>query len=192
MQQRSSLLTQAINSGATSPSHSPAPASCSAERPNSPPAASGLRTSTMCMSTSSSRHGGYTLGRRCSPGSAGPAQRPTAAHFTRGSWDQSLPQNNSVLQAQYLDDLQASSTPPDRPPSVIGAEASLHTHDSVGTRGHTLRSSWDEQPHHMQPQLLTGHSDAVLSLCLNSNGRMYSSSSDKTIRVRAPPLPPTT
>lgn len=187
IQGRSSLLTQAINSGVASPSQPHAPASDSADRPTSPP--SGLRTSTMRMPASTCRQSDYThnAGSRCSPGSIDPAQRTTSAHFPRSSWDQSqsLPQN-SALQVHYLEDLQASSTPTGRAPP-FAAEPSMNTQASSANRERASRerASWDGdgQPNSLQPQLLTGHSDAVLSLCLDEHGRLYSSSSDTTIRV---------
>ena len=191
MQRRSSLLTQAINSDATSPSQPPATASCSSEHVTSPPAGSGLRSYTSCMPASHHRQASCVIGGRSSPGGADPPLRGTIAHFARGSWEQSLTKT-STLHAQYLEDLQASSTPPGRPPSFIGVETSLNTQESSATR-HRRRGSWESgtHPHNLVPQLLTGHCDAVLSLCLDSNGRMYSSSSDKTIRVRSSAAPPT-
>ena len=36
----------------------------------------------------------------------------------------------------------------------------------------------------LQPNLLTGHEGAILYMAQDANGRLYTSSSDKTIKVR--------
>jgi hypothetical protein len=153
-----SLLTEAIKSDVATPSTPLAPA-CVDRSP-----CPGLRIS------KSRQPGHAAYSRRCSDASADALhQRTTSAHWSM-QLDQLNPQN-SMGQHGMDDYLQVLGTPQGRPPPFTAAEG-------------TFTSIQEPSGALPQPELLTGHSGAVLSLCLDDNGRMYSSSSDKTIRVR--------